>query len=67
MENIITTEEYHDLVGENGPFEKKDVEPDGNCFFSAISLLKYGNEDSHARIRSEICGYLKCFMDSIEE
>lgn len=65
MENTITLQEYNDLVSINGPFIQKDVKADGNCFFSAISLLKYGNEDNHARIRYEICGYLKCIMDSI--
>ena len=65
MESTITLQEYNDLVSINGPFIQKDVKADGNCFFSAISLLKYGNEDNHARIRYEICGYLKCIMDSI--
>ena len=66
METIIKTEEYHDLVGENGEFIQKDVNGDGNCFFSSISVLQYGDEKYHDRIRYEICGYLKCFMDSIE-
>ena len=66
MESIITLQEYKDLVSTNGPFIQKDVKADGNCFFSAISLLKYGTEKSHDRIRYEICGYLKCIMDSID-
>lgn len=67
MEITITTQEYDDLVKPNGPFLQMDVEGDGNCFFSSISVLKYGDEKYHDRIRYEICGYLKCFMDSIEE
>ena len=66
MESIITLQEYKDLVSTKGPFIQKDVKADGNCFFSAISLLKYGNEKYHDRIRYEICGYLKCIMDSID-
>lgn len=65
MENIITLQEYDDLVSSNGPFTQTNVKADGNCFFSAISLLKYGTEKYHDRIRYEICGYLKCIMDSI--
>ena len=66
MENIITLQEYDDLVSSNGPFTQTNVKADGNCFFSAISLLKYGTEKYHDRIRYEICGYLKCIMDSID-
>ena len=67
MEQSISIEYYEDLVKPNGEFLQKDVKGDGNCFFSSISVLKYGNEKHHDRIRYEICGYLKCFMDSIEE
>ena len=66
MENTISISDYKDLVKPNGEFIQKDVKGDGNCFFSSISVLKYGNEKHHDRIRYEICGYLKCFMDSIE-
>ena len=67
MEQSISIADYKDLVKPNGEFIQKDVKGDGNCFFSSISVLKYGNEKHHDRIRYEICGYLKCFMDSIEK
>ncbi|XP_078340715.1 uncharacterized protein LOC111117892 [Crassostrea virginica] len=52
--------ENEDMTVQNltEPLTCVDIEPDGNCFFRAISLSLTNKQDFHQKIRSAICSHL---------
>ena len=40
-------------------FGRISVPADGNCFFSSLSYLIYGNVDRHAEVRQAVCAWLR--------
>ncbi|KAA6352869.1 MAG: hypothetical protein EZS28_051604, partial [Streblomastix strix] len=44
----------------------KDVDMDGNCFFSSCSDQLFGSDSKHSQLRKQVIGYMKLKPDKFE-
>ena len=50
---------YESVIQRSTPgFVKQEVEKDGNCLFRSVSVLIYGTEDHHSKIRDYCCDFI---------
>ena len=41
------------------PIDIEKMKPDGNCFFRSISYVLTGDQESHKKVRREICSFMQ--------
>ncbi|XP_062600308.1 uncharacterized protein LOC134261943 [Saccostrea cucullata] len=66
LDNISCPSDSEETSTELGyPSLLHETNPDGNCFFSALSYIITGTEEYHSQIRSHICNHLLTHQEEL--